>query len=38
LLTAPAQRALELAIWSDKTQISRDQVELLSPLWMKYFG
>jgi 5'-methylthioadenosine phosphorylase len=37
LLSAPAQHALELAIWSDKTQISREQVELLSPLWMKYF-
>jgi 5'-methylthioadenosine phosphorylase len=38
LLSAPAQHALELAIWSDKSQIPREQVELLSPLWMKYFA
>jgi 5'-methylthioadenosine phosphorylase len=37
LLSAGAQRALGLAIWSDKNRISREQVELLSPLWMKYF-
>jgi 5'-methylthioadenosine phosphorylase len=34
----PAHEALKLAIWSDKTRIPREQVELLSPLWMEYFG
>jgi 5'-methylthioadenosine phosphorylase len=33
----PARQALKLAIWSDKTQIPREDVELLAPLWMKYF-
>ena len=35
---APARRALQLAIWSDKARIPRDEVERLGPLWMKYFG
>ena len=30
--------ALELAIWSDKSRIAPSEVELLGPLWMKYFG
>jgi 5'-methylthioadenosine phosphorylase len=34
---APARRALKLAIWSEKARISRDEVERLRPLWMKYF-
>jgi 5'-methylthioadenosine phosphorylase len=34
---APARRALQLAIWSDKARIPRDEVERLAPLWMKYF-
>ncbi|MDB5289758.1 MAG: methylthioadenosine phosphorylase [Phycisphaerales bacterium] len=33
----PARDALRLGIWSDKARIPRDQVELLAPLWMKYF-
>ncbi|MGN6625632.1 MAG: MTAP family purine nucleoside phosphorylase [Tepidisphaeraceae bacterium] len=33
----PASRALELAIWSDRQQISQDEVERLAPLWVKYF-
>jgi len=33
----PAHEALKLAIWSDKSRIPRDQVELLAPLWMEYF-
>ena len=37
LLASPACSALALAIWSDKARIPREQVELLSPLWMKYF-
>ena len=37
LLAAPAQQALKLAIWSDKSRIPREEVELLGPLWMKYF-
>jgi 5'-methylthioadenosine phosphorylase len=35
---SPAHRALELAIWSDKTRIDPDEVQRLSPLWIKYFG
>ena len=34
----PARRALELAIWSEKTQIPQDEVQRLAPLWMKYFA
>src|SRR5207302_8551886 len=37
LAAAPARRALQLAIWSDKNSIPREEVQLLSPLWMKYF-
>jgi 5'-methylthioadenosine phosphorylase len=37
LLAAPAQQALKLAIWSDKSRIPREEVELLGPLWMRYF-
>jgi 5'-methylthioadenosine phosphorylase len=35
---SPAQRALELAIWSDKSRIDPEEVQRLSPLWIKYFG
>jgi hypothetical protein len=38
LLASPACSALRLAIWSDKAKIAPDEVELLKPLWMKYFG
>jgi 5'-methylthioadenosine phosphorylase len=38
LETCPARRALELAIWSDKSRISAEEVQRLNPLWMKYFG
>ena len=37
LMAAPARHALRLAVWSDKARIPRDEVELLAPLWMKYF-
>ena len=37
LLASPACSSLKLAIWSDKAQVPREQVELLGPLWMKYF-
>ena len=37
LAAAPARDALKLAIWSDKARIVADDVELLAPLWMKYF-
>jgi 5'-methylthioadenosine phosphorylase len=37
LAASPALQALKLAIWSDKSRIPQDQVELLAPLWMKYF-
>ncbi len=36
LSQCPAQRALELGIWSDKSRIDRDEVQRLGPLWMKY--
>lgn len=38
LPASPAHSALKLAIWSDKAQIPREEVERLGPLWMKYFG
>jgi 5'-methylthioadenosine phosphorylase len=38
LAACPARRALELAIWSDKSRIDPHEVQRLSPLWMKYFG
>ena len=37
LKQSPAQRALELAIWSDKNRISADEQKRLAPLWQKYF-
>ncbi|HWE92614.1 MAG TPA: MTAP family purine nucleoside phosphorylase [Tepidisphaeraceae bacterium] len=37
LAACPARDALTLAIWSDKARIPREQVELLAPLWMRYF-
>jgi 5'-methylthioadenosine phosphorylase len=37
LASAPAQRALELAIWSDKSRIDPAEVQRLAPLWVKYF-
>jgi len=36
MMACPAQRALELAIWSDKSRIDREEVQRLGPLWMKY--
>jgi 5'-methylthioadenosine phosphorylase len=33
----PARHALELAIWSDKSRIDPQEVQRLSPLWVKYF-
>jgi 5'-methylthioadenosine phosphorylase len=36
LAQCPAQRALELAIWSNKSQIDPAEVQRLGPLWMKY--
>jgi 5'-methylthioadenosine phosphorylase len=36
LAAAPAQRALEIAIWSDKSQIDPAAVQRLAPLWVKY--
>ena len=37
LAASPALEALKLAIWSDKSKVAPDQVELLAPLWKKYF-
>jgi 5'-methylthioadenosine phosphorylase len=36
-LESPAHHALRLGIWSEKAKISPDQVQRLSPLWVKYF-
>lgn len=38
LLACPAREALKLAIWSEKSRISREEIQRLSPLWAKYFG
>jgi 5'-methylthioadenosine phosphorylase len=37
LSACPAMKALELAIWSDRGRIARDEVERLKPLWGRYF-
>jgi 5'-methylthioadenosine phosphorylase len=37
LAQCPARRALELAVWSDKSRIDPEEVQRLKPLWMKYF-
>jgi 5'-methylthioadenosine phosphorylase len=37
LAACPANRALELAIWSEKTKIPAAEIERLRPLWGKYF-
>ena len=31
------RKALQLAIWSDKGRIEREEVERLGPLWVQYF-
>lgn len=36
LEACPAQKALELAIWSDRTQIDDDEVKKLLPIWGRY--
>ena len=38
LANCPATKALELAIWSDKSRIPHEEVERLRVLWGKYFG
>jgi 5'-methylthioadenosine phosphorylase len=38
LARCPAADALKLAIWSDKSSISREEIQRLWPLWGKYFG
>jgi 5'-methylthioadenosine phosphorylase len=35
-LASPAHEALRLAIWSEKAKIPADEVQRLSPLWVKY--
>jgi len=37
LSESPALRALELAIWSNKSRIPAEEVQRLAPLWIKYF-
>jgi 5'-methylthioadenosine phosphorylase len=34
---SPARKALQLGIWSDKSQIPPEEVRRLGPLWLKYF-
>jgi 5'-methylthioadenosine phosphorylase len=38
LSSCPAMRALELAIWSDKSRIAPEEIQRLAPLWGKYFA
>jgi hypothetical protein len=33
----PAQRALELAIWTDKSKIRGGEIDRLAPCWGRYF-
>jgi 5'-methylthioadenosine phosphorylase len=33
----PARNALELAIWSDKSRVPREEIERLAPLWGRHF-
>ncbi len=37
LARCPASKALELAIWSDKSRIAQTEIERLRVLWGKYF-
>jgi 5'-methylthioadenosine phosphorylase len=37
LANCPSSRALELAIWSEKSAVAPEEVERLRPLWGKYF-
>jgi 5'-methylthioadenosine phosphorylase len=37
LQECPANRALELAIWSDRSRIEPAEIERLRPLWGRYF-
>jgi 5'-methylthioadenosine phosphorylase len=38
LQSCPASDALKLAIWSDKSKITPEEIQRLAPLWGKYFG
>jgi len=38
LLTCPAQEALKLAIWSEKSRIPPQEIQRLSALWGRYFA
>ncbi len=38
LMAAPAQSALKMAIWSDKSKIDKEEVDRLRVLWGKYFA
>ncbi len=35
---SPAHSALKLAIWSNKSRINPQTIELLAPIWIKYFS
>jgi 5'-methylthioadenosine phosphorylase len=37
LAASPALHALQLAIWSDKSRVPREQIERLAALWGRYF-
>jgi 5'-methylthioadenosine phosphorylase len=38
LLSCPARESLKLTIWTDKSRISAEEIQRLSPLWGRYFG
>jgi len=38
LKPSPAHKALELAIWTDKSKLSPEDIQRLAPLWGRYFG
>jgi 5'-methylthioadenosine phosphorylase len=38
LSACPAQKALELAIWTDKSRLDEEEKRRLWPLWGKYLG
>ena len=38
LLASPARESLKLAIWSEKSRISREEIQRLGPIWGRYFG
>jgi 5'-methylthioadenosine phosphorylase len=37
LAASPALQSLDLAIWSDKSAIAREEIDRLAPLWKRHF-